>query len=51
MIPFSNTVDLITLKGIDLKSVLEYSAKKLVWTPTGISSKGGFLQVSGIYTL
>ena len=47
MMPFSNTIDLITLTGKDLKSVLEFSAKRLVLTD-GLSGKGGFLQVSGI---
>ena len=48
LIPFTNTIDLITLTGKDLKSVLEFSAKGLVWTEGNISGKGSFLQVSGI---
>ena len=53
LLPFSNTNDLITLTGKDLKMVLEFSAKGLVWTEDGLAfnrslSTGGFLQVSGI---
>lgn len=51
-IPFGNTIDIIMIKGKNLKSVLEHSAKGLVlkyidgeWEVQG---RGGFLQVSGM---
>ena len=53
MMPFSNTVDLITLTGRDLKTILEFSARGLAMeekadgTLEVINTKGGFLQVSG----
>ena len=47
VLPFSNTVDIITMTGEGLKIVLEESASKL--SRDGLSSKGGFLQVSGIF--
>ena len=52
-LPFGNTVDIVSLKGEDLKAVLEMSAKGLElkkvdgkWVVEG--TKGGFLQVSGM---
>ena len=53
MMPFSNTVDIITLSGKDLKSVLEDSANRLAIVEgedgnLTIEGKGGFLQVSGM---
>ncbi|TRY64203.1 hypothetical protein TCAL_04631 [Tigriopus californicus] len=47
VLPFENTVDVITLKGRDLKSVFEEMAKRM--NPDGTSGNGGFLQVSGIF--
>ena len=53
MMPFSNTIDLVTLKGSDLMLVFEASAKGLsiVTNPDGtlsVDGNGGFLQVSGV---
>lgn len=45
VLPFENTVDVITLKGRDLKDVFEEMAKRM--NPDGTSGNGGFLQVSG----
>ena len=53
MMPFSNTIDLVTLKGSDIRLVFEASAKGLsiVTNPDGtlsVDGNGGFLQVSGV---
>ena len=53
MMPFSNTIDLVALKGSDLGLVFEASAKGLsiVTNPDGtlsVDGNGGFLQVSGV---
>ena len=50
---FGNTVDIVTLKGGNLKAVLEFSAKSLTLTKVDdkwvveYKRQGGFLQVSG----
>jgi len=43
LLPFSNTVDIVMLKGRDLRDTLEFSASSL-----GTDKRGRFLQVSGI---
>ena len=53
MLPMNNTIDLITLSGIDLKLVLEESASRLkcVTNSNGVvevEGGEGFLQVSGM---
>jgi len=43
--PFSNSIDLITLSGSALREAFEFSASKL--TPNGTGGAGAFFQVSG----
>jgi len=45
VLPFTNTVDLIVLRGQTLIDAFEFSASKL--NPDGTGSAGAFLQVSG----
>ena len=53
MMPFSNTVDLITLTGRDLKMILEFSSRGFTTVDNAdgtlevVNTKRGFLQVSG----
>ena len=53
ILPMNNTIDIVTLSGIDLKLVLEESASRLkcVTNSDGkvvVEGGGGFLQVSGM---
>ena len=52
ILPFSNTVDIVMLKGKDLRAVLESSAASLQLKETSpgrkeVQGRGKFLQVSG----
>ena len=42
LLPFTNTVDIVKLKGRDLRDTLEFSTSSL-----GTDKRGRFLQVSG----
>ena len=44
--PFGNNLVVVTLKGKEIKSMLEHSASLL--DECGHNTDGGFLQVSGI---
>jgi hypothetical protein len=46
VLPFTNTIDLISLRGQTIIDAFEFSASKL--NEDGSGSSGGFLQVSGI---
>lgn len=45
VMPFGNTIDLITIKGRYIKETFEKAAARM--KPDGETSSGGFLQVSG----
>ena len=52
ILPFSNTVDIVKLKGKDLKAALEFSASSLHVEEVSpgkmeVQGEGKFLQVSG----
>ena len=48
VLPFQNSIDLIELKGKDLKQVLNESASRLLIDG---SAENGLLQVAGMYRI
>ena len=46
VLPFANSIDLITLKGKHIRKALQDSAGRL--SANGANGEGGFLQVAGI---
>ena len=49
VLPFGNNLVVVTLKGKEIKEMLELSAFKL--DKCGVGNFGGFLQVSGMWQL
>jgi len=47
VLPFTNTIDLVTLRGQTILEAFEFSASKL--NEDGSGSAGAFLQVAGLY--
>jgi len=45
VLPFANTIDLVTVDGSTIREAFEFSASKL--NPDGSGVSGAFLQVSG----
>ena len=46
VLPFTNTIDLVTLRGQTILDAFEFSASKL--NEDGSGSAGAFLQVAGL---